>query len=454
MTSLPCSRVLQVNRLSPQLVTPAKPTPHETKLLSDIDDQEGLRFQTPVLMSYKNNPLIPKDRTDPVKVLKEALSKALVFYYPLAGRLREGPNRKLMVECTGEGVLFIEADADVTLEQLGDAIVPPCPFLEEFLCNAPGSDGILGCPLLLVQVTRLKCGGFIFALRINHTMCDGSGLVQFLNAVGEMAHGAHAPSIPPVWQRELFDARNPLRITCTHHEYEEAIDSDEGLFAVRDQRNMVQKSFYFGAEELKAIRKHLPAHLSTSSTFDLITACLWKCRTLAIDMNQKEVVCISCISSERNARLPLGYYGNAFALPSEVSTVESLCKNPIGYALELVKKAKAKMSDEYIKSVADLMVMRGRPDFSSTRNFVVGDTTRAGFGEVDFGWGKPVFAGPAKCVNMINMYVRHKTKEENGILVLTCLPLSAVERFQQELKRMTVEPVEDNTKPVRIKSTL
>lgn len=155
MTSLPCSLVLRVNRLAPQLVKPAKPTPHETKLLSDIDDQEGLRFQTPVLMSYKNNPLIPKDRTDPVKVLKEALSKALVFYYPLAGRLREGPNRKLMVECTGEGVLFIEADANVTLEQLGDAIVPPSPFLEEFLCDAPASDGILGCPLPLVQVTVL-----------------------------------------------------------------------------------------------------------------------------------------------------------------------------------------------------------------------------------------------------------------------------------------------------------
>ncbi|KAM1148737.1 hypothetical protein ACFX2B_029107 [Malus domestica] len=88
------------------------------------------------------------------------------------------------------------------------------------------------------------------------------------------------------------------------------------------------------------------------------------------------------------------------------------------------------------------------------RNFVVGDTTRAGFGEVDFGWATPVFAGPARCVNMINMYVRHKNKEENGILVLTCLPLSAVGRFQQELKRMTMEPVEDNTKPVRIKSTL
>ncbi|KAJ1431391.1 Transferase [Sesbania bispinosa] len=102
------SLAFTVRRQPPELVIPANPTPHELKLLSDIDDQNG--------------------------------------------RLREGLNGKLMVDCTGEGVIFIEADADVTLEQFGDNITPPFPCFDELLYNVPGSDGIIDCPLLLIQV--------------------------------------------------------------------------------------------------------------------------------------------------------------------------------------------------------------------------------------------------------------------------------------------------------------
>ncbi|QCD77675.1 hypothetical protein DEO72_LG1g1301 [Vigna unguiculata] len=78
-----------VRRCEPQLVPPAIPTPHEVKLLSDIDDQEALRT---------------------------------TFQW-----LREGPRRKLMVDCTGEGAMFIEPDADVTLDQFGDDLHHPLP---------------------------------------------------------------------------------------------------------------------------------------------------------------------------------------------------------------------------------------------------------------------------------------------------------------------------------------
>ena len=64
---------------------------------------------------------------DPVIVIREALAQTLVFYYPFAGRLREGPDLKFIVECTSEGAIFTEAEAnaDVTLDHFGDAPHPP-----------------------------------------------------------------------------------------------------------------------------------------------------------------------------------------------------------------------------------------------------------------------------------------------------------------------------------------
>ena len=128
------------------------PTPREVKLLSDIDDQEGFRFQVPFIQIYRHKPSM--EGKDPVEVIRHALAKALVLYYPFAGRLREGPNRKLMVDCTGKGALFIEADADVALDELGGALQPPFPCFKELLYDVPGSEGIINCPLLLIQVPK------------------------------------------------------------------------------------------------------------------------------------------------------------------------------------------------------------------------------------------------------------------------------------------------------------
>jgi hypothetical protein len=52
---------------------------------------------------------------DPADVIRSALGEALVPYYPLSGRLREVEDKKLVVDCTGEDVAFMEADADMRL---------------------------------------------------------------------------------------------------------------------------------------------------------------------------------------------------------------------------------------------------------------------------------------------------------------------------------------------------
>nr|GME18309.1 methanol O-anthraniloyltransferase-like [Ipomoea batatas] len=102
-------------------------------------------------MFYRNS--VERRGEDPAMAIKEGLAKALVFYYPLAGRIFEGENGKLIVNCNGKGVLFVEAKANVKLEQLGDkSMQPPCPYLKQLLNTVPGSNGIIDCPLLLMQV--------------------------------------------------------------------------------------------------------------------------------------------------------------------------------------------------------------------------------------------------------------------------------------------------------------
>ncbi|CDP11065.1 unnamed protein product [Coffea canephora] len=144
----------RVRHKEAELIVPAKTTPQEIRPLSDIDDQKGHRFHLPMIMFYSYNQCM--DEKNPVGVIRDAVAKALVYYYPYAGRLIEGPTGagKIFVNCTAEGAVFREAIAEVMLEQLRDFIRPPCPFSKEFLVDSFGSTEILDSPLMLIQVSQ------------------------------------------------------------------------------------------------------------------------------------------------------------------------------------------------------------------------------------------------------------------------------------------------------------
>ncbi|XP_019182352.1 PREDICTED: methanol O-anthraniloyltransferase-like [Ipomoea nil] len=407
-----------------------------------------------------------KGEEDPAMAIKEGLAKALVFYYPLAGRIFEGENGKLIVNCNGKGVLFVEAKANVKFEQLSDkSMQPPCPYLKQLLNTVPGSEGIIDCPLLLIQVTRFSCGGFALGIRFNHTMMDAQGFIQFVNAVSELAQGASVPSTLPIWERGLLTARPIPTITYEHNEFKDFELSKttrwwdlEKLFRTTKLVNvqklasdpcvffskhichslMVKRSFTFGSRELQAIKDQCPS----STTFEALSACLWKCRTIALrpDPNSTMLLTIAVNIRERlqDPKLPIGYYGNAVVLVAAVTTAKLLCSNPISYAAKLIREAKNTVNDDYVKSIIDLMVTKGRPMGAVLRNFLITDNSRFGYDEVDFGWGKPVFGGVYGVVYGLGFLVPHKRREDRkGILVALALPPIIMGKFENELRKMT-----------------
>ncbi|VAH19518.1 unnamed protein product [Triticum turgidum subsp. durum] len=274
-------------RSEPEMLPPARATPRETKSLSDLDDQRTLRYYETVIGFFRSNAL-PGRPDDPVKAIRAALMEALVYYYPIAGRLREDGAGRLVVDCTADGMVFVEAYVDARLEEFGEPLLPPYPCVEELLCHVGDTRAVVGKPLLFMQVTRLKCGGFVLGFHICHNLADGFGMAQFIKAVSDIARGEAAPTILPVWERELLTARSLLPITRLYPAHEQQANGSgstarDMMLSVPPQ-SMVAKYFLFGPREVSALRDRIPAgHPARSATiFELVTAVMWRCRTVAL----------------------------------------------------------------------------------------------------------------------------------------------------------------------------
>jgi len=89
-----------------------------------------------------------KQAAPPAKSLREALGKALVDYYPFAGRFVE-EDGEVRVACTGEGAWFVEAAAACSLEEVRHLDHPMLIPKEELLPEpAPGVNP-LDMPLMM-----------------------------------------------------------------------------------------------------------------------------------------------------------------------------------------------------------------------------------------------------------------------------------------------------------------
>lgn len=140
---------MAVKILESCMLTPSEPTPHHRLWLSDLDLLVA-RALTPTIYIY--HPTSDKDFFSP-DVLKAAMSKALVPFYPLAGRLAQDDSGCPEIQCSGEGVLFVTARADTTLDDLGD--LAPSDELRRMLVPSADPGGPHAGILAAFQVTRL-----------------------------------------------------------------------------------------------------------------------------------------------------------------------------------------------------------------------------------------------------------------------------------------------------------
>ncbi|TKW12345.1 hypothetical protein SEVIR_5G030200v4 [Setaria viridis] len=423
-----------VRRTSQSYVRPVAATPPGALELSIIDRVVGLRHLVRSLHVFdaqggaggrQGRPSSPS----PARVVREALGKALVDYYPFAGRLVDGAGGPVSarVECTGEGVWFVEAAADCSLEEAGR--LDQYPFVipeDDLLPNAAPGVEPLDLPLM-VQVTEFTCGSFVVGLVSCHAMADGLGAAQFINAVGDYARGLPKPRVSPAWARDVVP--NPPKLSSApapfprmfqfrHHAVDLSLDSIN-----------------------RAKSQFLQATGQRCSSFDVAVAKVWQARTRSLRLADPSTRVSVCFFANTRHLVPggggAGFYGNCF-YPVTVSAESGAVEGAdLAGVVAMIRDAKARLPAEFAQWAAGELVEKDPYELTfSYESLFVSDWTRLGFLDADYGWGTPSQVipftyHPAMPIAIISAPPAPKA----GARIMTrCVEEESLPEFSEEMK--------------------
>ncbi|KAG0525049.1 hypothetical protein BDA96_06G022100 [Sorghum bicolor] len=424
----------RVTKSLPFLVVPSEATPAGVLPLTAMD-RALASLPMAALLVFEN----PIDQ--PAESIRRALSRALVLYYPMAGRLTITGDQ-LKIACTGEGVAFVGASASCTLHEARLFGPHPVVTVEDLTMNYTAQYST-DPPLLLVQVTEFSCGGFVVGVTWNHVVTDGAGMAQFLQAVGEYARGFRSPSILPVRVDHALPELPPPITTMTkalvcsqHSDFPSSYITVPLSFIdrVKDEFRRRRHSSSGGGQMAPA----------SCTAFDVFTATLWKCRTRATIASAASQDAPTALAFTVNVRKPAkakdGYYGNVFAFGLAASTLREVADGDILDLVRLVKDAKARVPYMFADGAAYIAdEMSGRLNgLDGYDTLYVTSWWNLGLDDVDFGSGgaERVIGNMERKVVPGCILCGRKDKAEGVAAMALCVKQEHVETFHAELQSL------------------
>ncbi|KAK6127931.1 hypothetical protein DH2020_038360 [Rehmannia glutinosa] len=380
------------------LVRPAAATPAVSLWNSNVDLVVP-NFHTPSVYFYR--PTGAADFFD-AAVLKAALGRALVPFYPMAGRLKRDEDGRIEIDCNAEGVLFVEAESDGAVDDYGD--FAPTLELRRLIPAVDYSQGISTYPLLVLQVTYFKCGGVSLGVGMQHHVADGFSGLHFINTWSDMARGLDV-TVPPFIDRTLLRARDPPQPQFKHIEYQPAPAMKTNTNANKIPETAVS-IFKLTRDQLNALKAKSKenGNTVTYSSYEMLAGHVWRsaCMARALPEDQDTKLYIATDGRSRlRPSLPQGYFGNVIFTATPVAVSGDLESKPVWYAASKIHDALARMDNEYLRSALDYLelqpdlkaLVRGAHTFRCP-NLGITSWVRLPIHDADFGWGRPIFMGP------------------------------------------------------------
>lgn len=444
------------------IVKPSKPTPSEILSLSTIDNDPNINILCQTIYVYKANNDFPNDQKDPSSLIKEALSKALVYYYPLAGKITTLDDGKLGINCNGDGVPFLEANANCELSSLNYLEGIDVPTAQKLVFDNPSQDQTSPYPLVF-KVTKFLCGGFTIGMGLSHSVCDGFGASKFYRALLEFASGKNEPSVKPVWERERLTVK---KTTLKEEEEEEEPFKfliDETSIATSPflpTKEISHECFNLDSETIKRLKLKLMKEVDsddnvmmkesfTITTVEALGAYVWRSKVRALKLNNdgRTLFCLAVgVRHLMDPPLHEGYYGNAFVASNVVLKVKELNEKPLFEAVKLIKESKKlSTNEEYIRNSINMLEIMNRRKMKiegTGASLVLTDWRQLGLlQEVDFGWKGSVNIVPVPW-NMFGfvdlcLFLPPNNLDpsmKGGVRIFVSLPRASMDKFKEEME--------------------
>ncbi|EEF34077.1 alcohol acyltransferase 9 [Ricinus communis] len=418
------------------VIKPSSPTPTRLLSLSALDSQLFLRFTIEYLLVFKARPGL--DYGSITARVKSALANILVPYYPLAGRVRAKPDgSNLEVICRGQGAVFIEAISDsITVNDFDKA--PRYVTQWRKLLSFHVADVLQGAPLLVIQLTWLKDGAASLSVCFSHCVCDGIGSAEFLNSFASLATGQDRViadlKYKPVWDRHLLDSIEPCYrslSSLSHPEFNRVPDLC-GFSTRFSTERLAPTSIIIDKRRQNELKR---LAISTTrepafTSFEVVAAHVWRSWARALNLPSNQILkLLFSINIRKRVKpsLPNGYYGNAFVLGCAQTSVKDLTEKGIGYASMLIKRAKERVDNEYVRSVIE-SVSQSRMSPDSVGVLIMSQWSRLGLERVDIGMGKPVHVGPI-CSDRYCL-ILPVFNQTDSVKVVVAVPASGVDKYE------------------------
>ncbi|CAN4088597.1 unnamed protein product [Withania somnifera] len=384
------------------LVQPATETP-QIRLWNSNVDLVVPNFHTPSVYFYR--PTGSANFFDG-KVVKDALSRALVPFYPMAGRLCRDEDGRIEIDCKGQGVLFVVAESDGMVDDFGD--FAPTLDLRRLIPAVDYSQGIESYALLVLQITHFKCGGVSLGVGMQHHAADGASGLHFINTWSDMARGLDL-TIPPFIDRTLLRARDPPQPQFPHIEYQPPPTLKVTAENASNSETVPETSvsiFKLTRDQINALKAKSKEDGNTVnySSYEMLAGHIWRSTCIARGLTQDQETKLY-IATDGRARLqpslPPGYFGNVIFTATPVAVAGDLQSKPIWYAASKIHDQLSIMDNDYLRSALGYLelqpdlkaLVRGAHTFKCP-NLGITSWSRLPIHDADFGWGRPIFMGP------------------------------------------------------------